>query len=74
MDLVLHKEAFLFALMHSSCSRFSSDNFFNMVYELLQNYFVPNDFASGFDFCFEICRHIVGCHVPPSISRMFVAT
>ncbi len=74
MDLVLDKEAFIFALMHSPHSRFSSDSLLNMVYELLQNYFVPDDFASGFDFCFEICRHIVGGHVPPSISRMFVAT
>jgi len=57
MDLVLDIEAFVFALMHSP--RLSSDNPLNMVYELLQYCFVLDDFASGFDFCFEICMQFV---------------
>jgi len=58
--------------MHSP--HLSSNNPLNMVYELLQYSFVPDDFASGFDFCFEICRHNAYGHVPPSISCPFVAT
>jgi hypothetical protein len=45
-----------------------------MVYELLRDYFVPDDSASGFDLFFEICKHIVHGHVPPSISRLLVAS
>jgi hypothetical protein len=45
-----------------------------MVYELLWYCFVLDDFASGFDFCFELCKDIACGHVPPSISRLFVAT
>jgi hypothetical protein len=72
MDLVLDKEAFIFAFMHSP--HLSFDSPLNMVYELLQYCFVHDDFASGFDFCFEICMHIACGHVPPLISRMFVTT
>jgi hypothetical protein len=57
MDLVLDIEAFVFALMHSP--RLSSDNPLNMVYEPLQYCFVLDDFASGFDFCFEISMQFV---------------
>ncbi len=45
-----------------------------MVYELLQDYFVLDDSASGFDLFFEICKHIAHGHVLPSISRLFVAS
>jgi hypothetical protein len=45
-----------------------------MVYEFLWDCFVPNDFASAFDFFFEICRHIAHGHVPPSISHLLVAS
>jgi len=72
MNLILDREAFIYALMHSP--HLSSNSPLNMVYELLQYCFVPNDFASGFDICFEICRHIACGHVPPSISHMFVTT
>jgi hypothetical protein len=44
-----------------------------MVYELLWDCFVPDDFANGFDLFFEICGHIVRGHVPPSISCLFFA-
>jgi hypothetical protein len=72
MDLILDREAFISALMHSP--RLSFDSPLNMMYELLRYCFVPNDFASGFDFCFEICRHIACGHVFPLVSRLFVAT
>jgi hypothetical protein len=72
MDLLLDRKAFIFALMHSP--HFSFDNPLNMMYELLRYYFAPHDFANGFDFCFEICRHIACGHVPPSGSCLFVAT
>ncbi len=72
MDLGLDRKAFIYALMHSP--RLSFDIPLNMVYELLRYCFVPNDFASGFGFCFEICKHIACGHVPPFVSRLFVAT
>jgi hypothetical protein len=43
----------------------------SMMYELLQNCFVPNDCASGFDLFFEVFGHIVQGHVPPSVSFLF---
>jgi hypothetical protein len=43
-----------------------------MVYELLWNCFVPNDFTSGFDVFFEICGHIVYAHVPPYVLCLLV--
>jgi hypothetical protein len=72
MDLVLDREAFISILKHSL--HLSFDSPLNMVYELLQYCFVLDDFASGLDFCFEICRHIACGHVPPSVSQMFVTT
>ncbi len=42
-----------------------------MVYELLRDCFVLDDFASGFNLFFEVCGHIVQGHIPPSISRSF---
>jgi hypothetical protein len=45
-----------------------------MVCELLRYFFLPNDFANGFDFCFEICMYIACGHVPPLVSHMFVTT
>jgi hypothetical protein len=39
-----------------------------MVYELLQDYFVPDDFASDFDLFFKVCGDIVRGHVPPLVS------
>jgi hypothetical protein len=72
MDLILDKEAFISVLTHSPHLSFNNPS--NMVYELLQYCFVLDDFISGFDFCFEICKHITHGHVPPSVSCMFVAT
>jgi len=71
MDLALDKKAFIFALTHSPC--LSSNGFSGMVYELLWDSFVHEDFVSGFDYFFEICKHIVHGHVPPSVSCLFVA-
>jgi hypothetical protein len=69
----LDREAFIFVLTHSPC--LSSDGPLSMVYEFLQDCFVPDDFAScGFDLFFEICRHITCGHVPPTISPLFVAS
>jgi hypothetical protein len=44
-----------------------------MVYEFLWNYFFLDDYVSGFDLFFEICRHIVHGHVPPLVSCLIVA-
>jgi hypothetical protein len=46
MDLVLDKEAFIFALTHFPC--LSSKSFSSMVYELLHDCFDPNGSISGF--------------------------
>jgi hypothetical protein len=45
-----------------------------MVYDLFKNCFILEDFANGFDFFFEICRHIVRGHVPPSILCLLAAS
>ncbi len=71
-NLVLDKEAFIYVLTHSLCFSFGSS--LGTVYELLWNYFVPNDFASNFDLFLKICRHIAHGHVLPSISHMFVTS
>jgi hypothetical protein len=34
------------------------DGLLGMVFELLQKYFVPHDFASGFGLFFKVCGHI----------------
>ncbi len=71
-DIVLDKEAFIFALTRSP--HLSCDGPPSMVYELLQNCFVPNNFVSGFDIFFEICKHIIRGHFPPSVSHLFIAS
>jgi hypothetical protein len=38
-----------------------------VVYELLWNCFVPNNFANGFDIFFEVCGHIAYAHGPPHV-------
>jgi hypothetical protein len=40
-----------------------------MVYELLRDYFVLDDFVSGFDLFFEVCGHIAQGHVPLLVSH-----
>jgi len=72
MDLVLDKKAFIFIVACFPC--LSYDGLSNMVYELLQDCFVPNDSTSGFHLLFEICRHIACGHVPPSVSSLLVAS
>ncbi len=47
-DFVLDTNAFIFALACSS--RLSFDGPFSMVYELLRDCFVPDDFANGLIF------------------------
>jgi hypothetical protein len=64
----LDRDAFIFAL---TCSpHFSFDGPLGMVYEFLQDCFVLNDYANGFDIFFEICGHIAHNHVPQSISHL----
>jgi hypothetical protein len=41
-----------------------------MVYKLLWNYFILDDFMSGFNLFFKVCEHIVRNHVPPSVSHL----
>jgi hypothetical protein len=57
MEVILNREAFVFALARSP--RFSSGGPLSMVYELLRNCFVPDDFASGFELFFKVCGHII---------------
>ncbi len=45
-----------------------------MVYELLWDCFVLDDYASGFEFIFKVCGHIVHGHVPPSVSHLFATS
>jgi hypothetical protein len=71
MDLVLNKKAFIFIVACFPCLSF--DGFSNMVYELLQDCFVPND-STSFHLLFKICRHIACGHVPPSVSSLLVAS
>jgi hypothetical protein len=73
MDLVLDREAFIFALTHLPCLSF--DDLSNTVYKILQDYFVLNDSTScGFDILFEICGHIICGHVLSIISHLLVAS
>jgi len=64
-EVILDHDAFVFALVHSS--RLSSSGLSDMVYELLRNCFVLDDFASGFDLFLKVCGHIVRSHVPPLV-------
>jgi hypothetical protein len=48
MDVTLNWEAFIFVLACLSC--LSSYNPLSMVYEVLQDYFVPDDFLNDFQF------------------------
>jgi hypothetical protein len=38
-----------------------------MVYEFLQDYFVLDDLANGYNLFFEVCGYIAQSHVSPSI-------
>ncbi len=53
---------------------FSSDNFSNIMYEFLQDFFVPNDFMNDFNLFFEVCERIAHGHVPSSVSCLFLAS
>jgi hypothetical protein len=64
MEVTLDWKAFIFVL---SC--LSSNNPLSMVYEILWDYFVPDDSSNDFIF-FNVCGHIVHGHVPPSISHL----
>jgi hypothetical protein len=66
--VILNQEAFNFALVRSPCP--SSNGPSNVVYELLQYYFVPYDFANGFNLFFNVYEHIAQGHVPPPISHL----
>jgi hypothetical protein len=56
MEVILDQKAFTFALAHSP--HLSSNGLLGMVYELLQDYFVLDDFGNGFDLFFQACGHI----------------
>jgi hypothetical protein len=47
IEVILDQEAFIFSLVHSPHLSFRGPS--DMVYELLQNCFVPNDSMNGFD-------------------------
>jgi hypothetical protein len=69
--VTLDGEAFVSVLARSP--HLSSGGLSGMVYEYLWNYFVLDDFASGFNLFFEVCGHIVWGHVPLSISHLLFA-
>jgi hypothetical protein len=72
MDHVLDKEAFIYVLPRFPCLSF--DGPLRMVYELLRDCFVLDNFVSGFDFFFETCGHITHGHVSPLLSHLLVAS
>jgi hypothetical protein len=61
MNLILDREALVFPLTHSPHHSFNGP--LGMVYELLEDCFVLDDYVSGFDLFFEICKHIIHSHV-----------
>jgi hypothetical protein len=63
MEDTLDRETFISALVHSPC--LSSDDPLGMVYELLQDCFVLDDYVNDFDLFFKVCGHIAQGHVPP---------
>jgi hypothetical protein len=69
MEIILDWKTFIFALARSL--RLSSTGPLDMVYELLWEYFVLNDYTGGFDLLKKICGHIVWSHVPPLVSSLF---
>jgi hypothetical protein len=71
-NLVLDRKEFIYALTCFSRLSFSSP--LGMVYEFLQDCFVLDDSASGFDLFFEICGDIACGHVFPSVSHLLVAS
>ncbi len=44
------------------------------MYELLQDYFVLDDYINDFDLIFEIFEHITCGHVPPLVSHLRVTS
>jgi len=70
-DLLLNRKTFISTLTHSPCLSFGSP--LGTVYELLWDCFVLDDFINGFDYFFDIRKHITRGHVPPSISCLHVA-
>jgi hypothetical protein len=64
--VTLVRETFISTLACSPC--LSSDGLLSMVYELLQDCFVLNDYVSGFNLFFKVCGHIAQGHVPPLVS------
>jgi hypothetical protein len=71
IDFVLDRNGFISILTRFPC--LSSNDALGTVYELLQDYFVFDDFASGFAIFFEICKHIVCGHILPLVSHLLVA-
>jgi hypothetical protein len=69
IEAILDYEAFVSILAY--LPHLSFGGLLGMVYELLWDCFVLDDFVSGFDLFFEVCGHIVWGHVPPSISCLF---
>jgi len=71
MKVILNQETFISTLVCSP--RLSSNGSSGMVYELLRDCFVLEDYANGFKFFFKVCGHIVQGHVPPLVPHLFFA-
>ncbi len=71
MNLVLDKKAFIYML--PCFPRLSFNNPSSMVYELLKDCFVLDNYGNDFDIFFEICGHIIRVNVLPLVSHLFVA-
>jgi hypothetical protein len=57
-------------LTHSP--RFSFGGPLGMMYKLLWDYFVLDDFMSNFDLFFDVCGYIVENYVAPLVSHLFL--
>ncbi len=68
----MDRKTFIYTLTHSPC--LSSNSPLILVYELLQDYFILDDYINDFDLIFEIFEHITCGHVPPLVSHLLVAS
>ncbi len=71
--VTLDQETFISILARSTHLSFCNPSGI-LVYELLQDFFIPNDYANRFYIFFEVCEHIICDHVPPSISCLLVTS
>jgi hypothetical protein len=67
-EVTLDHETFVSTSAHSP--HLFPNVFSGMMYELLQDCFVLDDYANAFDLFFKVCGHIARGRVPPLIQRL----